>query len=106
MSFLDLGLKLQVPTSISCIRPEITLSFTTQSGPHHKEKSVECRADISAENQISREERVQRFREKRQAKKTWKKNKFPSKKAYAASIRPRINGKFARRNSDKKIESN
>ncbi|CAM8955303.1 unnamed protein product [Rhodiola kirilowii] len=91
-----------VPKSVSYIRPEITLSFTTKSSQHPKAKTVECLAHTAAEKPISREERVQRFREKRQAKKTRTNIKFPSKKAYAASIRPRFNGKFARKIMTKK----
>ncbi|KAG7609333.1 B-box-type zinc finger [Arabidopsis suecica] len=83
--------------------PESTACVTTASHPRTPKGTVEQQPDPASQmitvtqlSPMDREARVRRYREKRKTRKFEKTIRYASRKAYA-EIRPRVNGRFAKR---------
>lgn len=76
---------------------DISYSFSRDVNQTNFEPSVPVSASASQANQLDRDARVLRYREKRKNRKFQKTIRYASRKAYAET-RPRIKGRFVKRN--------
>lgn len=87
------------PIHMVSLVPESTLSETTVSHPRSPKAATEelPEAPVQMLTPIERKARVMRYREKKKTRKFEKRIRYASRKEYAEK-RPRIKGRFAKRN--------